>query len=191
MFMTVLKSVILISAASLVLSSCVTANKCNDKFPTKELSIDSIYNKVDTIIVFKEVPIKLDPINFYSDWWDIRDLKDSAETILPKGGPLEKGQVSIKKDGPLIKVRCLTDSLNYVIDSLALNLSYNQLTISKLEQKYFDVKAENRKLKIVTKENVQNAKAGKNKALSKIFMWIFLSIALLTLAFSIFKFKKK
>ena len=191
--MTVLKSVILISVIflSLSLNSCVTSKKCNDKFPTKELSIDSIYNKVDTIIVFKDVPIKLNPIDFYSDWWDIRELKDSSETVLPRENQSSKGKTSVIKQGNNIKVKCLTDSLSYVIDSLTLNISYSQLTISKLEQVYLDVKAENKKLKILTKENVQNAKANKNKALSKIFMWIFLSIATLVLGFAIFKSKRK
>ncbi len=70
-------------------------------------------------------------------------------------------------------------------------MNSTQLTINNLQSIYANTKAENKKLKILTKENVQNAKANKNKALSKIFMWIFLSIALLTLAFSIFKFKRK
>ena len=189
MFTTALKSIAIISA-SLVLSSCVTANKCNDKFPTKELSIDSIYNKVDTIIVFKEVPYNLPSFNFSSGWWKISDLIDDKEIELPKSDNLQKGISTITKKGDSIKIKCTSDELQIIIDSLILEAEINQLTINNLQSVYTDVKAENKKLKILTKENVQNAKANKNKALSKILMWIFLSIALITLAFSIFKFKK-
>ena len=188
-----LKNVILISVIilSLTLNSCVTANKCNDKFPTKELSIDSIYNKVDTIIVFKDVPYNLPSFNFSSGWWKISDLINDKEIELPKSDNLQKGISTITKKGDSIKIKCKTDELQIIIDSLVLEAEINQLTINKLESVYVDTKAENKKLKILTKENVQNAKANKNNALSKIFMWIFLSIALITLAFSIFKFKRK
>ena len=190
MFTTALKSIAIISA-SLLLNSCITSKKCNDKFPIEAISTDSVYSKVDTIMVFRDVPYNLPSFSFSSDWWDIRNIKEGAETILQKGGPIEKGTISIKKDGPLIKIKCTSDELQLIIDSLVLESEINQLTINKLESVYTDVKAENKKLKILTKGNVQNAKANKNKALSKIFMWIFLSIALLTLAFSIFKFKRK
>jgi len=191
MFMIGLKNAILISAASLVLSSCVTANKCNDKFPSETISTDSIYSKVDTIIVFKDVPYNLPSFNFSSDWWKISDLIDDKETELPKSDKSQKGISTITKKGDNIKIKCKTDELQLIIDSLVLEAEINQLAINKLESVYTDVKAENKKLKILTKENVQNAKAGKNKALSKIFMWIFLSIAVMTLALSVFKFKRK
>ena len=190
MFMTVLKSVILISA-SLLLNSCITSKKCNEKFPIEAISTDSIYNKVDTIIVFKEVPYNLPSFNFSSEWWKISDLIEDKEIELPKSDKSQKGKSTITKKGDSIKIKCKTDELQIIIDSLILEAEINQLTINKLESVYTDVKAENKKLKILTKENVQNAKANKNKALSKILMWIFLSIALLTLAFSIFNFKKK
>jgi hypothetical protein len=184
-----LKNVILISA-SLVLSSCLTANKCNEKFPIAPISTDSVYSKVDTIMVFRDVPYNLPSFNFSSDWWKISDLIDDKEIELPKSDNLQKGISTITKKGDSIKIKCTSDELQIIIDSLILEAEINQLTINKLESVYTDTKAENKKLKILTKENVQNAKANKNKALSKIFMWIFLSIALITLAVSIFKFKK-
>lgn len=182
---------ILIISLSLLLSSCITSKKCNEKFPIAPISIDSIYSKVDTIMVFRDVPYNLPSFNFTSDWWKIADLIDDKETPIPKADIVQKGSVTVTKKGDSIKIKCKTDELQIIIDSLVLEAEINQLTINKLESVYTDVKAENKKLKILTKENVQNAKANKNNALSKIFMWIFLSIALLTLAFSIFKFKRK
>ena len=190
MFTTALKSIAIISA-SLLLNSCITSKKCNDKFPIEAISTDSVYSKVDTIMVFRDVPYNLPSFNFSSDWWKISDLIDDKEIELPKSDKSQKGKSTITKKGDSIKIKCKTDELQLIIDSLVLESEINQLTINKLESVYTDVKAENKKLKILTKENVQNAKANKNKALSKIFMWIFLSIALLTLAFSIFKFKRK
>ena len=188
-----LKNVILISVIilSLLLNSCITSKKCNDKFPSETISTDSIYNKVDTIIVFRDVPYNLPSFNFSSEWWKISDLIDDKEIELPKSDKSQKGKSTITKKGDSIKIKCKTDELQIIIDSLILEAEINQLTINNLQSVYADTKAENKKLKILTKENVQNAKANKNKALSKIFMWIFLSIALLTLAFSIFKFKRK
>ena len=190
MFMTVLKSVILISAI-LLLNSCITSKKCNEKFPIEAISTDSVYSKVDTIMVFKDVPYNLPSFSFSSDWWKISDLIDDKETELPKSDKSQKGKSTITKKGDSYKIKCKTDELQIIIDSLILEAEINQLTINNLQSVYADTKAENKKLKILTKENVQNAKANKNKALSKILMWIFLSIALLTLAFSIFKFKRK
>ena len=190
MFMTVLKSIAIISA-SLLLNSCITSKKCNDKFPIEAISTDSVYSKVDTIMVFRDVPYNLPSFNFSSDWWKIANLIDDKETPIPKADITQKGSATVTKKGDSYKIKCTSDELQIIIDSLVLEAEINQLTINKLESVYTDVKAENKKLKILTKENVQNAKANKNKALSKIFMWIFLSIALITLAFSIFKFKRK
>ena len=190
MFTTALKSIAIISA-SLLLNSCITSKRCNDKFPIEAISTDSVYSKVDTIMVFRDVPYNLPSFNFSSDWWKISDLIDDKETLIPKLDVTQKGSATVTKKGDSYKIKCTSDELQIIIDSLVLEAEINQLTINKLESVYTDVKAENKKLKILTKENVQNAKANKNKALSKIFMWIFLSIALLTLAFSIFKFKRK
>ena len=189
MFMIGLKNVILISA-SLLLNSCVTSKKCNEKFPVAPISIDSVYSKVDTIMVFRDVPYNLPSFNFSSEWWKISDLIDDKEIELPKSDKSQKGISTITKKGDSIKIKCTSDELQIIIDSLTLEAEINQLTINKLESVYTDTKAENKKLKILTKENVQNAKANKNNALSKIFMWVFLSIALITLAVSIFRFKK-
>jgi len=76
-----LKNVILISVIilSLLLNSCITSKKCNDKFPSETISTDSIYNKVDTIMVFRDVPYNLPSFNFSSEWWKIADLIDDKE----------------------------------------------------------------------------------------------------------------
>jgi len=188
MFMIGLKNVILISAISLVLSSCVTANKCNDKFPDRLLTSDTLTtSKVEDVLLgnilvnLGDVDLSLETPNL-----DIRFIRDTVivntnDTLIITN-TIKGGQQSIK---------CETVKLESIIKGLNVKIRSYETLVTNTKQLYVDVKAENRKLKILTKENVHNAKANKNKALSKIFMWIFLSIALITLAFSIFKFKRK
>jgi len=164
MFTTVLKSVILISA-SLLLNSCITSKKCNDKFPIEAISTDSVYSKVDTIMVFRDVPYNLPSFNFSSEWWKISDLIDDKEIELPKSDNLQKGSATVTKKGDSYKIKCTSDELQIIIDSLILEAEINQLTINNLQSVYTDVKAENKKLKILTKENVQNAKANKKQSI--------------------------
>jgi len=141
-------------------------------------------------MVFRDVPYNLPSFNFSSDWWKISDLIDDKEIELPKSDNLQKGISTITKKGDSIKIKCKTDELQLIIDSLVLEAEINQLTINKLESVYTDTKAENKKLKIMTKENVQNAKANKYEKLGKVLMWLFLIVALFIFVFSIFKFKK-
>jgi len=187
MFMTVLKSVILISAI-LLLSSCITSKKCNDKFPDRLLTSDTLTtSKVEDVLLgnilvnLGDVDLSLETPNL-----DIRFIRDTVivntnDTLIITN-TIKGGQQSIK---------CETVKLESIIKGLNVKIRSYETLVTNTKQLYVDVKAENRKLKIVTKENVQNAKANKNNALSKVFMWIFLSIAVMTLAFSIFKFKRK
>lgn len=180
------KHLLIIGITSLIsLNSCVTANKCNEKFPPYIQSSDTVIVNVSEDVFLKDVIISPIPTNLSYKTQQIAITRDTVvvstnDTIII---------TNTVKNGNLT-TECSTTNLEDIIKALKIKIQKQETTITQKEQLYTDVKAENKQLKILTKSENENAKANKFNKLSKVLMWLFLIIALFTFVFSIFKFKK-
>ena len=115
-----LKSITIISVASLVLSSCLTANKCNDKFPDRLLTSDTLTtSKVEDVLLgnilvnLGDVDLSLETPNL-----DIRFIRDTVivntnDTLIITN-TIKGGQQSIKCE--TVKLESIIKGLNVFIN---------------------------------------------------------------------------
>lgn len=175
-----MRSLLIILLCAL-LTGCVTQQKCNEKFPVKEISRDTIKVLVkDTI--FKDI-----------DFWmpesevDL-DFDFDPFEFLPRDTVIVKTNdtvtLTIEKKAGQTSVKCKTETLLLKIDSLLIEVEYFQNMVRINEQAYFDQKAENKKLKIENKAAVQEAKAKKLK-------WLFLALLLIAVTVTIHRYVRR
>lgn len=160
-------------------TGCVTQQKCNEKFPAKELSRDTVKVLVkDTIFA---------DIDFWTPESEVDVIYDPFE-FLPRDTVIVKTNdtvtLTIEKKGRETRINCKTETLLLKIDSLLIEVEYFQNMVRINEQAYFDQKAENKKLKIENKAAVQESKAKKLK-------WLFLSLLLIAVTVTIHRYVRR
>lgn len=177
----------LIVVVLIILSSCTTQRKCFEKFPNKEIKSDTTYIIKDTTI-FKDVALSA-PQQSWESWWvENKDLKNDTVVIFKTD--TINNYIYIESKSGKLKVKCLADSLKVVLKDFAIELQIKESTINKVEMLYNDQKAENQKLKILHKAEIQKYKSEKLKALGKVVMWFALILLLIMAFILISKFRK-
>lgn len=164
------------------MSACVTQQKCIEKFPNREIERDTIEVLIkDT--VFKEIQTWTESSEV--DFFDPFEFLPRDTVIIRTNDTVT---LTIEKKAGQTSVKCKAESYLLTIDSLLIEVEYLQRTIAVTEQAYFDQKAENKRLKIETKEAVRKAKSEKIKQRAKSFMWLFLIVLILAATLTIHRY---
>lgn len=112
-----MKKIIIVGVILLLLASCVTQKRCFQKFPPQIITKDSIILKDTTIYVPVTYTVPGDSV-IIKDSIPCPDVQYKKEIKSSSGRT--KVEVEISKGK--LKVDCKVDSLNNVIDSLAVKL---------------------------------------------------------------------
>lgn len=162
-----MKKYIFILLSLLTFSSCITSQKCNDKFPPIERDT-LIVLQIDTILQLDSVPYVLD-FKELSPSESLKDImakmlsKKDETSVSPVWQELNSSPISTNKvrailevKGDSIRAKCEADSLQIIIHDLVVNLSFERAELVKYKDLYHDTSME---LKLIQEDTkVEKAK---------------------------------
>lgn len=172
-------SIVVALIALTISSSCISQQKCFDKYPIKELEADTSFVDREEQLILPTFHVQTPPLHYVTPWILKELLRDTV--IVYRQADSE---ISVHAVQDSFFVQCQVDSMQHVIDSMRINVNMKDMVVNNFLQVFHNQRLENQKLKIELKETTNLAQAEKWKHIGVALKYLLiLSVALLALFF--------